>query len=328
VTALSVEPVLDRSALEAFHLVEAAAQDHDFVALPADPLEEWLPLLETPERAGERVLLWLGRAGGEPVASLSMRLPTLDNLTTASLDLHVHPAHRRRGHGRAMVAEALGLVRGLGRSRVFFEVPSGADGTEAVARPLMDEIGAKPVLDDHRRLLDLTTHPAGERAAPPDGYRVVQWVDRVPEELLDGVAYLSGRMVLDAPLGEMAYEQEKWDAARYRDKEVAAMERGRTRVATAVVHDSGAVAGATDIGVNQALPEVAYQWDTIVDPAHRGQRLGLVLKTWNHAFLVEQVPAVRFVNTWNATSNSFMIAVNDQLGFRPVEKWTEYQLDL
>ena len=326
-TALTVEPVLDRAALEAFHAVESAAMDHDFVALPADPVEEWLPLLHTPERAGERVLLWLARSDGEPVASLSARLPTLDNLTAATVDVHVHPAHRRRGHGRAVVEQALALVRGLGRSRVFFEVPSGADGSEPVAQGLMDEIGAKPVLDDYRRLLDLTEHPPA-RAAVPAGYRVVQWVDHAPEELLDGLAYLSGRMVLDAPMGEMGYEPERWDAARYRDKEAAAVERGRTRLASAVVHDDGAVAGATDIGVNRARPEVAYQWDTIVDPEHRGHGLGMVLKTWNHAHLVERVPQVRHVNTWNAASNTFMIAVNDALGFRPVERWTEYQLDL
>ena len=42
----------------------------------------------------------------------------------------------------------------------------------------------------------------------------------------------------------------------------------------------------------------------------------------------DEVPDLRWVNTWNATSNSFMIDVNEALGFRIAEKWTEWQLDL
>jgi hypothetical protein len=33
------------------------------------------------------------------------------------------------------------------------------------------------------------------------------------------------------------------------------------------------------------------------------------------------------MNTWNAESNTHMIAINERLGYRPVEYWTEWQLD-
>ena len=39
--------------------------------------------------------------------------------------------------------------------------------------------------------------------APPAGYRVVQWADVAPDALVDGIAYLLHRMVLDAPMGDM-----------------------------------------------------------------------------------------------------------------------------
>ena len=93
------------------------------------------------------------------------------------------------------------------------------------------------------------------------------------------------------------------------------MDRNRLRVASAVVHTAtGQVAGISDIGVNRDRTEVAYQWDTIVDPDHRGKRLGMVLKTHNHRWLAQSVQGVRWVNTWNAASNTFMVAVNDALG--------------
>ena len=66
-------------------------------------------------------------------------------------------------------------------------------------------------------MIDLREHPPGPGGSVPDGYRVVQWVDAAPDDLLDGVAYLLGRMTVDAPMGDMDYAPEKWDAERYRE---------------------------------------------------------------------------------------------------------------
>jgi hypothetical protein len=70
------------------------------------------------------------------------------------------------------------------------------------------------------------------------------------------------------------------------------------------------------------------QWNTIVEPTHRGRGLGLVLKSWNHDAVARAHPELRWISTWNAASNSFMIDVNERLGYRVAEKWTEWQLDL
>ena len=326
---MHIQQVLDLGALRAFHAVAAAADDHDYVALPAGRLEELVPLLDGKERAGELVLMYLGAVGDSPVGVLTLRLPTLDNLGSANLELHIHPDHRRRGHARELLRFGIGEVQARGRNRIFMEVPAGADGSDPQALSLVTEVGAKPVLEEYRRLLDLERNPVGEPMTAPVGYRVLQWVDRAPGSVVDGAAYLLGRMTLDAPMGDMDYEQEKWDAARYREMEQAAIARRRLRVATAVVHvESGAVAGITDIAVNPDHPTVSYQWATIVDPDHRGKRLGMVLKTWNHQLLKERVPDAAFVNTWNAASNTFMVGVNEALGFERLERWTEWQLDL
>lgn len=328
--SVHISQVRDLPALQAFHAVEAAAMAADYVALPADELEELLPLLDGAPRAGEQTLLFLAtEVDGTPVGTLTLTLYLLDNLEAAGLDGAVHPDHRRRGLGRQLLAFGLAEVRRHGRRRVFVEAAWAPDGTDGKAFALLRQAGGRAVLDDHRRLLDLRAQPPGDPHPVPDGYRVVQWVDVAPDELVDGCAYLLGRMTLDAPMGEMDYEQEKWDAARYRERESSAQERGRVRLSTAVVHEAtGQVAGLTDIGLNRERTAVAYQWDTIVDPEHRGRRLGLVLKTWNHRQLVDRVEGVRFVNTWNAASNTYMVAVNEALGFQVAEKWSEWQLDL
>jgi GNAT superfamily N-acetyltransferase len=324
---MDITRVVTRADLEDFHAVKGAAMAHDHVGLPADPLEEWLPLLERPEMAGELVHLYVGREERIPVGTMSLSIPTLDNLSAVNADVAVHPDHRRHGHGRQLAERCLVETRALGRTRVFCTVASWPD-RPPLGQVLLDDNGFKRVLDDTRRMLDLRQHPPAARCEVPAAYRVEQWLDHAPAALVDGCAYLAGRMTLDSPMGEMDYEPERWDAARYREKEQAAVDRKRMRVVSTAVHESGQVAGTTDIAVSTSAPEVAYQWDTIVDPDHRGHGLGLVLKTWNHAYLAETSPDVRYLNTWNASSNGFMIRINEAVGYRAMETWAEYQLDL
>jgi GNAT superfamily N-acetyltransferase len=320
--------VQDRPALTAWHGIASATRAADHHALPADPIEELAPLLDpSSPHGGERRVLHLGCVDGRAVGAVQLHVPVVDNLASCSVDVLIPPQERRRGHGRALLAEALAAVADLGRTRVFFESPSPYPDGPAPAERLLREVGARPVLKEVRRLLDLSQEPPVPPAAPPPGYRLVRWVDRVPDELVDDMAHLMHRMSTDAPLGEMDWEPEVWDAARYRAREAEAMAQGRTRVATLVVSEAGRAVGFTDIGVSRFLPETAYQWETLVDREHRGHGLGLLLKAHNHRLLAERSPRTRWLNTWNAETNTHMVAINEQLGFRPVEYWTEWQLD-
>lgn len=326
---VDIQQVKDLKGLEHFYHVEDAALSHDHVALPADPPEEHLPVVQGEQPSGEHITYHVGYDGTTPVGSLTVTLWTLDNLRAAGLETRIHPSYRRRGFGRAMLGHGVDLVRSAGRTRVFVDSPWLPDGGEGPAFPMLRALGARPVNLGVRRLLDLQAFPVGEPLPAPGGYRVEQWVDVAPDPVVEGLAYLLHRMVLDAPMGELEYEPETWDVARYRDSEASAMRRQRTRVSTVVVHEeTGQVAGMTEVAVNARRHDVAWQWNTIVDPGHRGRRLGTVLKSWNHTLLVDQVDGIRYVNTWNAASNSFMIKVNEELGFRPAEQWTEWQLDL
>lgn len=325
---MKVELVQDAATLLEWQAVSAACWDHDHVALPADPIEERLPSIDpTAPKAGEKDDFLVGRAAGQPVAAAEINLPLLDNLKSASVRVQVLPAQRRRGIGRELLTAALAHVAEAGRSRVFFEVPSAYPSGTATAASLLRSVGARPVLKSVRRLLDVAGRPVLD-VPMADGYRLVQWVDTAPDELVDGLAVLCARMSTDAPQEQMEWEPEVWDAARYRDKEAAAQARGRVRYAGAAVHEAtGQVVAMTDIGVSRHRPDVAYQWDTIVLQEHRGHKLGLALKAGNHDLLVESSPRTRWINTWNAEVNTHMIAINERLGFEPVEHWTEWQLD-
>jgi hypothetical protein len=54
----------------------------------------------------------------------------------------------------------------------------------------------------------------------------------------------------------------------------------------------------------------------MVDGAHRGHRLGLLLKMLALRELAAASPATQYVSTWNAQENGPMIAVNEALGAR------------
>ena len=338
-TVLEIESVTDEDAARSWHAVDAATRAADHVGLPADPLEELLPLLAG-EAEGDRVELWLGRADGSPVAAGDLRLPLHDNTSAATIDVRVHPAHRRRGHGGRLLTHLLDRASAHGRRRIFGEVAepltNASPGPASGGRAFAAAAGGRPVLTEIRRMLDLSTLDAdrlaelrADAAGQATGYTLVQWVDRAPTDLLDDLAVLMARMSTDAPLGDMEWEPEAWTADRYLAKEDTTIARGRRRCASAVRHDeSGRVIGYTDIGVNARRPEVAYQWDTIVAPDHRGHRLGLLLKAANLELLRSTLTGVRLVNTWNAETNTHMVAINDALGFRPVERWREWQLDL
>ncbi len=63
------------------------------------------------------------------------------------------------------------------------------------------------------------------------------------------------------------------------------------------------------------------------NPAHRGRRLGLILKVVNLLAFASERPAAHRLVTWNAESNAHMVAINDALGFVPVRRMAEYQRD-
>ena len=325
---MDIRPVEDAAVLAVWHAVEAASLEADHLALPADPIEDRLPLLDpsVPE-AGEKTLLRLGCDDGVPTGTIELNLPLLDNLSAATINVHVHPDLRRRGHGRTLLAAAMDEAVGLGRSRLFFEAPAPYPSGIGSAEPLLRSVGARPVLKEVRRLLDLRCDVPAAPPAAPGGYRLVQWVDRVPDEHLDDLAYLMYRMSTDAPFEEMDWEPEAWDGARYREREASSMARGRIRYGTLVVHEEcGRAVAFTEIGVNRFLLETAYQWETIVEREHRGHGLGLLVKAHNHHLLADRSPATRWLNTWNAESNTHMVAINEALGFRAVEYWSEWQL--
>ena len=76
----------------------------------------------------------------------------------------------------------------------------------------------------------------------------------------------------------------------------------------------------TELVVPRHDPGAIFQWGTLVEPAHRGHRLGMATKVANLRWVLAEEPDRDRVYTMNAEVNDNMIAINEALGFKPVER--------
>ncbi|MGH3744478.1 MAG: hypothetical protein ACRDTP_06430, partial [Mycobacteriales bacterium] len=256
------------AALEGWHGVLGESYEHDFVALPADPIGEYEPLLDDELIGGHRKEMWLGTADAGPVVAALLEMSVHENLAEVEIELAVAPAWRRRGWATAAAGRIADRCRALDRTLLTVEVPGPLDGEPSPARSFAAGQGFAVKQTEVRRLLDVSAVDdahidALERSAVTraHGYRLVSWTDRVGDDLVDGLATLAGRMSTDVPWGERAYEPEVWDAARWRAAERSSAARGRREIGTAALYRDEVVA-YTVLHPSRPRPAVGYQGDT------------------------------------------------------------------
>ncbi|MEU7848848.1 GNAT family N-acetyltransferase [Micromonospora parva] len=328
----------DRSAVDEAYRIGSAANDADLPDFPPYCRRRFDALFHTP-MPGTRSLFALARLDGVPAGYLQLDLPQLDNTENATAELLVHPQLRRRGVGRALHEYGVRLLREHSRKRVVGMAVStlpGGPARSVAGDAFAASTGAQPALAEVRRRLDIgkidrvALRAALAEARPrAEGYRSVCWQGATPQEYVADIAYLDGRLLMDAPMGDVQWEPEQVDAERIRGNERALDARGRRRYHLGMLHEeTGRIVAWTLLDVGASADWHAYQQITIVDPAHRGHRLGLIAKAENLHHLLTHEPAVQVIDTWNAASNSHMVAINEQLGFRPVDSWTDWQLTL
>jgi hypothetical protein len=145
-------------------------------------------------------------------------------------------------------------------------------------------------------------------------YELVHWWQHAPDEFVESFAALRSRMSTDVPQSGIRLDEEEWDAARVRHFEQLMIERGEPLLTTVALHvPSGELAAYTDLVVPDGGK--VEQHDTLVASAHRGRRLGTLVKAENIRQLSLISPAATRILTWNAAENEYMLAVNTVFGF-------------
>lgn len=268
---------------------------------------------------------WVARRDGQVVGAL--RLALSEGAPVARVDqLLVHPKLRRRGIGRALHEHALGLAAEHGRTSLTATVvealPAGPErdpGPAAFAAAMGATRAGTPA--GVHQWLDLDRHDPLADGVPdvPPGYSLVTWGTITPDEYAVPVSLLELSLGAD-PVDDVDAREVETSYARAFEK--MRVGRGRRAYHTGVVHEeSGMLAGYTSVSKTTGNPEYALQGMTVVHRAHRGHRLGTLLKLANLEYVLRHEPAVRLVETANAEDNHSMIAVNAAMGFVPHDRW-------
>jgi GNAT superfamily N-acetyltransferase len=337
-----VDPCDDRAFADWFAVVDAsdrAERPHERRYAPEELRAQALhgrPADDGSPPPDELVELLLARDGDRPVGAVQVELPLRDNAHAVFFLLRTDPGARRRGAGTALLEAVHRRARAAGRTTAMTELDEPADQQGgAPGRAFAARHGYAQALVEVRRLLDLPV-PAerleaveAEARSRADGYRLLSWRDRVPDQHVDDRAALARGMSNDVPLGDLTWGEEAWDAARVRRRENLVAAQGRTMLGAGAVHEqSGRMVAFTEAAVVHAIPERVNQWETFVLGAHRGHRLGTLVKTSVLRRIADELPEARSVVTTNADSNGPMIAVNERLGFRVDGLLLAYQREL
>jgi RimJ/RimL family protein N-acetyltransferase len=229
----------------------------------------------------------------------------------------------------------------LRRLRGWLEHPTDPAETwicpdEATGAAFAARVGATAGLVEARRVLVLGKIPAGrvaslreQAAQAAAGYSLVSWDGRTPDEYLARYAEVENAMG-DAP-HDVGEEHSVWDADRVRQQIDDVRERqGRHVYTLAALHDaSGEMAAVTAVEADPDNPEWGHQLLTAVTRAHRGHRLGLLVKTAMLDWLAAADPQLERIVTGNAAVNQHMIAINEELGYELLEPLAQsYELPI
>jgi GNAT superfamily N-acetyltransferase len=331
--ACAIEPVDpdDRAAMDGWFalLVRCHAQDTPVLPRPC-PLGH-ATLFSWPGRLRRA---WVVREGTIVVAAAHLSLSEHDDLDNGFAHVLVAPGHRRRGLGTRLLRHVGEQARAAGRTRLILGAGEAPDAPGPGAAFLRDAGARLGLVEMCRRLVLPPRDPAALRELAAEagraarGYRLVQWTGPTPPRWRDDIAVLVARMSTDAPTGELTVGPQRWDAERIRERDAAAVANGVRSVVTAAQDAGGRLVAFTEASTCAVEDGFATQGDTLVAPAHRGHRLGLWVKLANLELLVQAHPEVRAIDTFNADDNRWMIAVNEAMGFGPLWRVTDWELDL
>ncbi|KAA1429194.1 GNAT family N-acetyltransferase [Nocardioides antri] len=279
---------------------------------------------------GEPAVPYLARVEGTVVGGGTIAVSEYDNLHLAWLGVTVHPDQRRRGHGSAILAFLEDEVRRMGRTSV------GIGGWESEAT---SAFAAKHGYEKKHQAINRRQYLADidraeldrqyeEALAHATDYVLERRRLPTPDDELDEIAEMASA-INDAPTDDLDIEDEVFNADRMKAYEEACEFRRERAYRVVARHvPSGQLAGQTVVVVESERPAYGDQHDTSVVGAHRGHRLGLLLKAEMLRWLAEEEPQLEQVDTYNAESNDHMIGVNEVLGYRVMGRELAFQKSL
>jgi mycothiol synthase len=303
-------------------------------AAPEDP-----PMTDEVARAGYRVMpsFIVPRAFvvRDEDGSLIAQLETTwereeNNQHLLDVQIAVHPSHRRRGIGAALLGVAVEVADAATKTLMILHTSDRVPAGEAFARrigadaALVGHTNRLAIADVDRAMVERWVAEGPERAP---GYSLVTVDGPAPDDLIDHMVDVL-HVMNTAPTEGLDVEDQTFTVSQMRDLEALLFASGAERRYIAARHDAtGELVGFTEMWKNQnGLPQTVSQWGTGVRPEHRGHALGKWLKAANIVRLLDEWPDVVDIRTHNADSNDPMLGINHALGFKPYTVDIHWQL--
>jgi GNAT superfamily N-acetyltransferase len=280
---------------------------------------------------GDPPLVAVARDGrNRVVAVLNVGIPHWANTHVGFVSVTVDPLARRQGIGRRLFEAGVERARTDGRTLILSDCLVDSAGVEFARAMGLEQASVFVWRRQDLGSLDWSHLDAEYSAAQSraTGYELVRVAGPTPDTMLADVAMMTAA-INDAPTDDLDVEDEVFTPERIRAFEAARLaNKNRTYRVIARDRDTGALAGHTMVGVKSEHPGYGWQYDTSVLRAHRGHRLGRLLKIAMLLWLADEEPQLRTIDTGNAASNAHMIEVNEVLGYQVVATGIEWQRHL
>ncbi|MFZ1382069.1 MAG: GNAT family N-acetyltransferase [Scrofimicrobium sp.] len=268
---------------------------------------------------------------------------TSGNTHLAEVSINVHPEARSRGVAKALLVPVTESIQDAGRTSIAtwtemrpYEGEDGLAPKTGVGQLdpnapsvkwvtalgfALEQCGRRNLLeiasDGDEWWSELDTRLSADLERAGNEYELLQWSGGVPEDLRADMANLHTRMSTDEPNAGMDYEEVLWDEERIAHADTRLEQQGWDHATTAVRHAAtGELVAYSEVMWQKKNPAAVIQEDTFVLAGHRGHRLGAITKAVNLKYLREVNPAALHIYTWNAGENEYMLAINDELGFK------------
>jgi GNAT superfamily N-acetyltransferase len=323
----------DAEAFGAWHEAFTRALQAGRELATVSTLQELLDSLSVPSPVKRRIAVG-AFDDRECVGAMLFELPLQSDLDTVLVQIAVPPDHRRQGVARDLWAWA--AQRAQADSRAVFQsevhVPHDATLLNWPGALFATTLGfACQNIEDHLVLdLPVSTTQAADliRAIPEDHYEITAWVGACPDQHVEAWADLHTAMSAAVPSGGLTRDTVLHTVERIRTDEQRMAAHWISLHAMALTRD-GEPVGYSTVYLPGGAPDHAYQDDTLVLHAHRGNHLGTRLKAANlgqlAALAESAISPRRWLHTWTAQDNTAMQRVNARFGFRAVETLCEYE---
>ena len=286
---------------------------------PVEPYAMWHRevLQETPFFENK---LWQVRDGGALVGAGWLGLSRSDdNRHLARFNIRVRADRRREGIGREVLSVIADAAEADERTTLSCGTPKDSPGEAflgavGMEQKLLDRRSRLRINEVDQALIDGWIADAQTKTGD---YTLLCIDGRIPDEHVEAVIELEETMN-DAPRDDLDMEDWHQTVEEFRDGESRALARGVKWLYLVARHEpTGQFAGFTFLDWHPELPQLVWQGGTAVRREHRGHALGRWLKASNYNALRAANPQAEFIDTWNAGTNKWMLAINDDMGYRP-----------